>query len=659
MTAAAAIDGALLVGPRRWLVVWTCALLLTLALYLAADLLPWLKVYPDDWIVPVRAWVGSLTAFLIDTLQPITRFVKSVLQVPLNLAFGLLDRGFRLGNDADAAKLPPLPWFGISLALTIVAHRFGGRRLALLAGLTCLYLAFFNQWPGAMRTVAVVSISIPIGVALGALLGILGYRAPRLNSWVIVPLLDLAQATPTFAYLVPLLMFFGNNPVAAMIATLIYATPPMVRNTTLGLQQVPAEVQEFGRMAGCTRRQQLWRILMPSAQSSLMLGVNQSVNSTMNMVIISSMIGAGGLGFDVLMALRALKIGAALEAGVSIVLIAITFDRLIKAIAGQKPATRLPGEPFWRRHPHALLAVAALALVTLLSLAVPELGRLPKTMTVTTAAWWDATINELVKHLFVYIDAIRTFLVLYVLKPFKGFLLDLPWAAVAALLGVAGYQVGGRWLALLAAGLTAFCALSGFWPFMVLTVYLCAVSGVVICVIGMPLGVLAARSELANRILTIVVDTLQTIPLFVFLIPAVMFLRVGDVAAMLGIVLYAVTPAIKYTNHGLRQVAPALIEAANMAGCTRRQLLWRVQIPLALPEIMLGINQVLMFAVAMDIIAAMIGTSDLGQEIFTALAKADAGRGIVAGLCTAFIGIVADRLISAWSRRVKERFGLA
>jgi glycine betaine/proline transport system permease protein len=124
-------------------------------------------------------------------------------------------------------------------------------------------------------------------------------------------------------------------------------------------------------------------------------------------------------------------------------------------------------------------------------------------------------------------------------------------------------------------------------------------------------------------------------------------------------VLYAVTPAIKYTNHGLRQVAPGLLEAANMAGCTRRQLLWRVQVPLALPEIMLGVNQVLMFAIAMDIIAAMIGTRDLGQEIFTALSKADPGRGIVAGLCTACIGIVADRLINAWSQRVKERFGLA
>jgi glycine betaine/proline transport system permease protein len=127
---------------------------------------------------------------------------------------------------------------------------------------------------------------------------------------------------------------------------------------------------------------------------------------------------------------------------------------------------------------------------------------------------------------------------------------------------------------------------------------------------------------------------------------------------MLGIVLYAITPAIRYTDHGIRQVSPALIEAAKVSGCTRRQLLWRVQIPLALPEIMLGINQVVFLALSMDIIAAMIGTSDLGQEVFKALAKADTGRGLIAGLAVAFIGIIADRLISAWNGRVRERLGL-
>ena len=128
---------------------------------------------------------------------------------------------------------------------------------------------------------------------------------------------------------------------------------------------------------------------------------------------------------------------------------------------------------------------------------------------------------------------------------------------------------------------------------------------------------------------------------------------------MIGIILYAITPAIRYTNHGIRQVPGEMVEAAKVSGCTRSQLLWRVQIPLALPEIMLGINQVVMLAIAMDIIAAMIGTRDLGQEVFISLAKADAGRGLVAGLAVAFIGIVADRLISAASRRARQRRGIA
>ena len=133
-----------------------------------------------------------------------------------------------------------------------------------------------------------------------------------------------------------------------------------------------------------------------------------------------------------------------------------------------------------------------------------------------------------------------------------------------------------------------------------------------------------------------------------------MLFRVGDVAAMIAIVLFALTPAIRYTNHGLRQVPPALIEAATMSGCTPRQLLWKVQFPLALPEIMLGINQVILMALAMNIISAMIGTRDLGQEVFIALAKANVGRGMLAGLAVAFIGIIADRLMGAWSK-ISER----
>ena len=128
-----------------------------------------------------------------------------------------------------------------------------------------------------------------------------------------------------------------------------------------------------------------------------------------------------------------------------------------------------------------------------------------------------------------------------------------------------------------------------------------------------------------------------------------MLFRVGDFAAMLAVVAYAVVPAIRYTDHGIRQIDPSLIEAATAAGCTRGQILRKVQLPLALPEIMLGVNQTIMMALSMLVITALVGTRDLGQEVYIALTKADVGRGLVAGVCVACLAMTADRLIAPWA----------
>ncbi len=644
-------------GPARWRAIWIGAFALALLLYFYRDELPWADAYPKDWQLPLGAWTTAAMAWFIDpdgTFFTITRAITAVLYVPLQFAFGVLHRGFDLG----IVQIPRLSWVGVGAAAAIVGHLYGGWRLAASVGACFLYLAVFGQWNSAMLTLALIVICVPLGVAIGLLLGIWGYRSPRANTWIVVPLLDLSQAMPAFGYLVPMLMLFGINPVSAMLATLVFAAPPMVRATTLALSQVPGEVRDFGHMAGCTRRQHMWRILVPSARPLLMVGVNQVIMMSLNMVIITSMIGAGGLGYDVLLALRALKVGASFEAGLAIVLLAIVLDRLSQAAAARKPAMLVVGQSFWRRHPHLGAALAVLALTTAIATVVPFFGQFPKSLTVTTAPFWDHTIAWIVRNLFDPIEAVRTALLLNVLNPIRAFMLGLPWLAVVGLLGLAGITLGGLRLAALVVALTLFCAVSGLWEKTVITVYLVGVSAVFACLVGMPLGVWASRNETVDRAMTVIVDTLQTIPAFVYLIPAVMLFRVGDVAAMMGIVLYAVTPAIRYTNHGIRQVAPGLIEAATVSGCTRSQILWRVQVPLALPEIMLGVNQVVFLALSMDIIAAMIGTRDLGQEVFIALAKADPGRGIVAALAVACIGIVADRLIGAWSARVKRRLGI-
>ena len=182
----------------------------------------------------------------------------------------------------------------------------------------------------------------------------------------------------------------------------------------------------------------------------------------------------------------------------------------------------------------------------------------------------------------------------------------------------------------------------------------------VVCVIfGLPLGIWASKTARRTRFVQLLCDTFQTFPSFIYLIPVIMLFQVGDVAAIMAIVIYAAIPIVRYTIFGLRGVPHETIEAAITAGCTPRQILWKVRMPLAFPEIMLGVNQTIMFGLFMVIIAAFIGTKDLGQEIFRALTFADAGKGLVIGLCVAFIGLTVDRLVVEWSAQRRRQLGLA
>jgi glycine betaine/proline transport system permease protein len=458
---------------------------------------------------------------------------------------------------------------------------------------------------------------------------------------------------------VPVLLLFGFSPVSAMIATIIYAMPPMVRVTLLALEQISAEVVEAGTMAGCSKRQLLWKVLLPSAKRSLMVGVNQVVMLSLNMVIIASMIGAGGLGYDVLTALRRLKIGEGIEAGVAITLLAIALDRLSQAYAN-RPPPMLYGQQagFVARHAHALLFAAAVALTWVLGIYLPAMNTYPESWQLTTGAFWGDLVRYININYYDALESFKNFLLLNIMIPLKRFLVSLPWIAVVAMVGLGGWQLGGRRLGLLTASLAAFMAIVGLWEKAMVTLYLCGLSVVIACLIGVPIGILAARNERVHRVVSVVIDTLQTLPSFVYLMPVVMLFRVGDFAAMLAVVAYAVTPIIRYTDHGIRQVSTQLIEASLQAGCTRNQLLRKVQIPLALPHIMLGVNQTIMMALSMLVITALVGTRELGQEVYIALTGADTGRGIIAGVCVAFIAIIADRMIGAWAAKRKREYGL-
>ena len=250
------------------------------------------------------------------------------------------------------------------------------------------------------------------------------------------PMLDLMQTMPTFAYLIPMLLLFGNSPVSAMLATAIFAMPPMVRATMLALSRVPHEIHDFGDMVGCTRRQKLWRVLIPSARPTLMIGVNQVIMLALNMVIISSMIGAGGLGYDVLLALRALKIGAGHGGG----------SRNRRTRHRARPAE--PGRAARRARPahveaarcgsairHADRRLAVLAVTTLARACSSRRFAVPRRSQCRPRRMWKAAVDWITINFFDAIEAFRVALLIYFLNPMRDFCEDIPVARRGAAAG--------------------------------------------------------------------------------------------------------------------------------------------------------------------------------------------------------------------------------
>ncbi|WP_209599110.1 ABC transporter permease subunit [Ruegeria sp. HKCCSP351] len=626
----------------------------------------WITKFPSAWVVPFKTYISSAMSWLIEdaaigpvSFTDVTRAAAWLIEQPYDLVLSLLAAGFVTGQGNDAQViLPAISWIVVITAVITLGQYCRDWGLAALVGGCFTYLAVFGQWDSAMVTLASVLIAVPIGAGGGLLLGILAYRHLTLDR-IISPILDLMQTIPIFAYLVPILFMFGFGPISALVATIIYATPPMVRITTLALRAVDPEILDFGRMAGTTQKQLMWRVLVPSASHSLMVGVNQVIMLTLNMVIIASMIGAGGLGFDVLAALRRLDIGAGFEAGIAIVVLAIAVDRLSQAFAERMGQVHheLPGS--WvTRHRRTILVLILLILTWVLGQFSPLLLEYPESQTITTGGFWDDTVKYLNINYFDTFEAIKIFFLTWFMIPIKTVLLGIPWPWAIAMLTLLGWHAGGWRLALLCGGLASLILISGLWAKAMVTVYLCGASVFLATLIGVPLGVVAALNKRAGTVINLFIDTLQTLPSFVYLIPVVMLFRVGDFTALIAIVLYALAPAVRYAAHGVRSVSEELIEAGLVSGCTGTQLLRHIRLPMALPEILLGINQTIMLALSMLVITALVGTRDLGQEVYIALTKADTGRGLVAGLSIAFIAIIADRLINASARQARIRFGM-
>jgi glycine betaine/proline transport system permease protein len=502
-----------------------------------------------------------------------------------------------------------------------------------------------------------VAFAVPLGLALGVLAGVWSYSSPRAKRWI-TPVLDTMQTMPFFSYMMPIVTLFGLNPVAALITTIIFAIPPMVRVTDLALRQVPPEVIDFGKMAGSKPWQLMWLVRLPSARDGLLIGLNQVVMLTLNLVILASVIGARGLGWDVWNALNRLNIGKGLEYGMAIVILAIVLDRFLRKLALRRPSERSAAPQFYLRYPHWTAAAIVFVVGCLLALVIPPLYLWPKAWTVTTAPYFNAGMTWVNVTFFDAINFVRIFLVTTFLNPYREFLLGLPWISVALALALLGWQLQGWKLAVLAGGVALGIALTGIWTKAGLSIYECSAAVLICCLFGFPIGIWAARNDRVWRVIEPLADLLQTIPSFIFLIPFVILFRTGEFTAIMIVVSFAVVPAIRYTAEGIRNVPAHLVEAAKALGCTPNQILREVQLPVAFPSILLGLNQTILMALSMLVITAYAGTNDLGQDTLAGVAKRNFGMSVLAGLAVAGIAIVTDRLIRAKANRVAQGMGL-
>ena len=475
--------------------------------------------------------------------------------------------------------------------------------------------------------------------------------------------------------------------------------------------RVSTEVIEAGLMAGATPGQLFWRVRAPSALRQILLGVNQTTMAAFSMVIIASIIGGtADIGWEVLSTMRKAQFGESLLAGIVIALMAMVMDRITAAAATAEPRDPGAGRDFLTRHRNSIIALGLGAGVGLLAQILPILKEYPESWEIYPAQYLNDAVTWLVVEHAKTINVIKSWAFFFVMLPVKtGFELTitpfswgfeftpglkqgyavlavalvvytavrrgigrasliaflaillffgitrLPWPVMLAMATLLGWQLGGPRLALGTVLGLGFLIVAGVWPQTMLSVYLCGLAVLLSFVIGVALGILASEYDGVSAFLRPINDTLQTMPLFVILIPFVMIFKIGEFTALLAIMAYAVVPAIRYAEHALRNVPAEVVEAATCFGCTRRQLLWRVKLPLAMPVMMLGLNQTIMFGIAMLVIAALVGTNGLGQQVYIGLGDGDFGVGIVAGIGMAFVAMIADRMTQGMSRAYQKK----
>jgi glycine betaine/proline transport system permease protein len=562
-----------------------------------------------------------------------------------------------------------MTWIGTTVAGTLLAWRFGGLRAGAWALAAFAAFALSGLWLESMETLALMLTAVGLSLLIGVPLGIVAGRSDRFNRGL-TPFLDAAQIVPAFAYLMPVVLFFSVGYAAAVVATMIYAIPPCIRITALGIRRVPVNTVEAASSMGSTSRQLLTKVQLPLSRRMLLLGLNQTILFALSMVVIAGLIGGGGLGAVVNSGLSS-NPALAMLAGFVIVIMAMALDRITEAVAERTDPTKrhLDAAAKRRLRVQSLVVAAAIAGTVVVAKLLGVSGDYPdyagvQQRTVTAQEWLLAQIQKVIDYVrdptsfvFQITEPVGNFILEQLLLPLQAFLVQGPWFTTLAGLVLIAFVVSG----LRPAGTTfimlALIGFIGMWALSMDTLSQVLVATLIAVVIGIGLGVWAAESRTVSRTLRPVNDVLQTLPQLVYIIPFIYLMPVSIVPGIVAGVLYAFPVVSRLVERGINDVAPDSVEAAGAFGATRRQILVKVKVPLAGDAIMLGVNQGIIMVLAVVVIGGLVGSGGLGYEVAQGLVRGQFGQGVVASVAILALGITLDRVTQGSRKKRQDSIG--
>ncbi len=556
------------------------------------------------------------------------------------------------------STLKTIGWPALVVAAGSLGYIVGGVRLAAGAAVGLLAIGVLGLWDSGVETLAAVAAAVTISFSIGVPIGIWMARSDRVRA-IITPILDVMQIMPTFAYLAPFVLFFGIGPAAAAIVTLIYAMPAAIRITAFGIRNVPANTIEAGRSLGATDRQVLTKVQLPVARPAIALALNQTIMLAVSMIVITALIAAPGLGQDTLRALIRNDVGAMFDAGVAIVILAIVLDRLTEKVSERldprKRALEHRGPVPARVWRGALALIAAAVVVGLL---VPAAQTFPSDIELSFSGPVNSVVDWLRSDASWLSGGLKDAVSYVVLNPVQTVFVQSPfWLTIGVIGGIALLVSGARQAVVAAVAFLLMFAM-GLWQDAMETLVQVLVATVLTFAIGLGLGILSARNDRFSRMLRPLLDVAQTMPSFVYLLPALVLFSPSRFTAIFAAIIFALPPVIRLVEVGIRTVPATIIEAATSSGSTSRQLLTKVQLPVAGPALQLAANQAVILVLSMVVVGGLVGGQALGYDVVAGFSQNRLfGMGLAAGIALVLMGIALDRITQGANARPRPRQG--